>query len=466
MRGYVFPITVSAVLAAGGAAAIAMWLTGAPSQALALRVPGSDRSPQATQAAMGPVTIEGKLTQGDGAPSDLAGSWPQFRGANLDNISTETVRLARTWPAGGPPVLWKIVVGEGYAAAAVRRGRVYLIDYDKQQQADAVRCLSLADGKEIWRYSYPVKVKRNHGMSRTVPAVTDKYVVTIGPKCHLSCLDATTGEPKWPTVDLTRAYGAKVPPWYAGQCPLIENGRIIIAPAGEALMVAIDCATGEVVWKTPNPHGWRMTHSSIVPMQFYEQRMYVYCASGGVVGVAAQDGRLLWETRDWKISIANVPSPVPVGDDRIFLTGGYNAGSMMLELTEKGDQIVPRPAFRLEPNVFSSPQHTPILYQGHLYAVRPDGQLACASLDGELVWASGSANVFGLGPFLIADGMLFVMNNEGRLTIARASPTGYKPLAQADVLRGHDAWGPMALASGRLIARDLTRMVCIDVKAP
>ena len=27
-------------------------------------------------------------------------------------------------------------------------------------------------------------------MSRTVPAVTDKYVVALGPKCHVMCLDA------------------------------------------------------------------------------------------------------------------------------------------------------------------------------------------------------------------------------------------------------------------------------------
>ena len=65
------------------------------------------------------------------------------------------------------------------------------MDYDREKKQDAVRCLSLADGKEIWRYSYPVAVKRNHGMSRTMPAVTDKYVVGHGPKCHVACLDAT-----------------------------------------------------------------------------------------------------------------------------------------------------------------------------------------------------------------------------------------------------------------------------------
>ena len=37
-------------------------------------------------------------------------------------------------------------------------------------------------------------IKRNHGMSRTVPAVNGRDIVTMGPKCHGTCLDAETGE--------------------------------------------------------------------------------------------------------------------------------------------------------------------------------------------------------------------------------------------------------------------------------
>ena len=54
----------------------------------------------------------------------------------------EKVTLARTWPAEGPRVLWSVDVGEGYAGAAVLEGRVYLLDYDQDKQADVVRCLS------------------------------------------------------------------------------------------------------------------------------------------------------------------------------------------------------------------------------------------------------------------------------------------------------------------------------------
>ena len=130
----------------------------------------------------------------DGKPSALPGSWPRFRGERFDGIGLPGVPLARRWPSGGPKKLWQIELGEGHAGAAVFAGRVYVHDYDRAKADDAVRCFSLDDGREIWRFSYPDNVKRNHGMSRTVPAVTEKYLVTMGPKCHVSCLDPYTGK--------------------------------------------------------------------------------------------------------------------------------------------------------------------------------------------------------------------------------------------------------------------------------
>ena len=118
---------------------------------------------------------------GAGKPLDMAGSWPRFRGPQSDGISRETQPLARIWPGGGPRSVWSVEVGEGFAGPVIDRGRVYLMDYDREKQRDALRCLSLGDGAEIWRYSYPVSVKRNHGLTRTVPAVTGGKVVALGP---------------------------------------------------------------------------------------------------------------------------------------------------------------------------------------------------------------------------------------------------------------------------------------------
>ncbi|HNU52627.1 MAG TPA: PQQ-like beta-propeller repeat protein, partial [Verrucomicrobiota bacterium] len=368
---------VTAGVALLALALLLAWLRLGPDRTLTPRVPGTDQPPGgAAAAAAGNPVLVGKTVRGDGQPSTLPGAWPGFRGPQRTGIAPAGTSLARSWPASGPRQIWGIDVGEGYAGPAVLNGRVYLMDYERETKADALRSLSLEDGREIWRFTYPVAVKRNHGMSRTVPAVTDTRIVAMGPKCHVACLDAVSGELKW-GLDLVKDYGTTVPPWYAGQCPIIEGDRVILAPGGkEALLLAVSLETGKPLWQTPNPRDWKMTHASLATVEFDGKRQYVYCASGGVVGVNAQDGAILWETPDWKISIATVPSPVALDNGRIFFSGGYNAGSLMLELAATNGVITPRTLFRLDPGVFGATQQTPILHQNHLYGVRPDGRFA------------------------------------------------------------------------------------------
>ena len=454
-------IPIPAAIAA--AAALLLWFGRRSDATLTLRVPGTDHAPGLDAGAgLNPV-LAGKLTHFEGQPASLPGEWRRFRGAQSDAISRETNHLARNWQSAEPRELWAIDVGEGYAGAAVLNGRVYVMDYDREKKQDALRALSLADGREIWRYAYPVSIKRNHGMSRSVPAVTDKYVVAMGPKCHVLCADALTGELRW-GLDLAAQYGATVPPWYSGQCPLIDQEAVILAPGGpNALLLALDLATGKELWKSPNPHNWRMTHSSIIPMEFEGERMFVYCANNGVAGISAKDGAILWETLDWKISIATVPSPLILEGGKIFLTGGYNAGSELLQLRKTAEGFRVETLFKVGPEVFGATQHTPVVYNGHLYGVRADGKFVCLGLDGKPVWASSAGQQFGLGSFLLADGVIFALNDTGLLRLIDASPDKFNLLSQAQVLKGRESWGPMALAGGRLIARDFTRMVCLDV---
>lgn len=460
MKNFLTPALIPICLAVAGLLALLFVLGGDSTQGLTERLPGFDGTPEQMTVEGGRAAVTGQLFTFDGVASKLSGSWPRFRGADFDNISRGDVGLAGDWPADGPLVLWSVDLGEGYAGPAILNGRVYVVDYDMQAKADAVRCFSLDNGAEIWRYSYPVKIKRNHGMSRTVPAVNENYLVAMGPKCHVTCLDSQTGDYLW-SIDLVTEYGTKVPLWYAGQCPVIEEGRAILAPAGKALLIAVDCETGQIVWESENPNDWKMTHSSIMPMEFGGRRFFVYCASGGVVGVSADNGQILWQTDAWKMR-TNVPSPVVAGDGLIFLSAGYNQGCMMLQLSEADGMISAEMVFRLEADVFGADQQTPIFYNGFIYGVRPDEQLACLDVQGNVIWTSGPESKFGMGPFMIADDLMFIMNDEGLLTLAQVSVEGYEQLGRWKVLAGHESWGPMAIASGRLIVRDFTTMVCLD----
>lgn len=460
-----------AISVAAAVAALAFWFTYDPAGGLDARVPGNDGTPAEARDASGAVNLAGTFQQFDGVPANLPGAWPRFRGADYDNIVKDGPPLADTWDEQGPPVLWSLELGEGHAAPAVLNGRVYVLDYDEAERKDAVRCFSLDDGREIWRHSYPVVVKRNHGMSRTVPAVSDKLLVTMGPRCHVVCLEPVTGAFKW-GVDLQRDYGTKEPLWYSGQCPLIDNGQVILAPCGkDVLMLALDGDTGKPAWQTPNPHGWDMSHSSIVPMEIASVRMYVYCAVGGMLGVAAEGaeaGKVLWEL-PWNAKVV-APSPVSLEDGRIFMTAGYGEGGMTIRVQEQGGAFTAEVLETHGPkDGLACEQQTPIFHGGRLYTIMPKdagalrGQFVCYNPDGTQAWASGQSNRFGLGPFVLADGKFYILDDSGLLTMARLSETGYEPLARAQVLHGSDAWGPMAIVGGRMLLRDSKQMVCISI---
>ena len=466
---------VLAVVAGAAVVCLRWWLAYDPAKDFVEFIPGMDGSLGVPKPAAETVRIGEFGEAFNVTPAALAGSWPRFRGPDASNISHETTRLAERWGEAGPKLLWSVDLGEGHAAPVVNNGRVYVLDYDEARRADALRCFSLRDGREIWRRWYRVNVKRNHGMSRTVPAVTDKYVVTIGPRCHVMCVDAVSGALLW-GMDLEKDFGAVVPLWYTGQCPLIDGGVAVFAASGKkALVLGVDCETGAVLWQTPNPDGWEMSHSSVMPMTLNGKKMYVYAAVGGIAGVSAEKGdrgTVLWKTAGWNPSVV-VPSPVVFPDGRVFVTAGYGAGSMMLKVSEEEGAYRVNSLYKIRPQEgLACEQQTPVLYEGLLFGILPNdagelrNQFVCFDPDGKILWASGKDHLFGLGPYMTADGKFFILSDEGVLTAARASTEKFVPLDQARVLQGRDSWGPIALAGGRMLLRDSRRMVCIDVAAP
>lgn len=408
-------------------------------------------------------------------------SWSRFRGTNFDNICTQNISLPDKWPKDGPKILWKVKLGEGHAAPAIRNGKVYLLDYDDENKDDVLRCFSIANGEELWRRWYKIKIKRNHGISRTIPAVNDDFVVTIGPKCQTMCVDSNSGDFLW-GFDLAKDFGTKIPLWYTGQCPIIDKNIAIIAPAGkDILMMGVDCRSGKILWKTPNIKKMNMSHSSIMIMTIAGKRVYVYAAIGGIVAVSAEEGDLgdlLWSSEKWSHSVIS-PSPLYIGDDKIFLTAGYGGGSMVIKINAiKGDkgntidykvevlqEITPKEGIACE-------QQTPIFIDDKIYSILPkdSGLLrqqfvaVNASDITKIVNKSGKNRKFGLGPFIFIDNKFFILSDDGILSMMRTTGDGFLLLGKAKVLDGHDAWGPIAIAGSKMLLRDSKNMVCIDLE--
>lgn len=392
-----------------------------------------------------------------------AENWPQFRGAHRDGISRET-GLYREWPADGPKALWTTEVCQGYAAPAIFDGMVYFNDYSEEAVEWYVRCLTLAEGKEQWRYREATRIRPNHGITRTVPATDGKYVFSLDPKCVLHALNAADGKQLW-QKHFVREYNTRIPPWYNGQCPLLDGDRLIVAPGGDALMVALDKATGEEIWRTPNPDGWLMSHASVMPAELGGVKQYLWTTLMGVVGVAADDGRILWSF-PWKFNVAAAPSPIAVDGERVFATSGYDAETVMFRVRREGEGFTTEKIWSYGSDVWNSECHTPIVWSGHLFAVgkKSRGLFTCLDFDGRIVWTSEGQASFGLGGFIMADGMFYVLEGDtGMLRLLEASTTGYKELAAAQVLSGHDVWGPPALSDGKLLIRDLGKLICLEV---
>jgi outer membrane protein assembly factor BamB len=413
-----------------------------------------------------------------GKPASLPGSWPCFRGPKYDNIVSD-VSLANRWPKAGPPVKWTLNgLGEGYSGAAVLAGRVYLQDYDAANKEESLRCFSLEDGKEIWRRSYAMKISNSHGFTRTVPVVTDKYVVCLGAMSHVLCVDAQTGAMKW-GIDLMAEYGTQsmAKDWYSAQCPLIEGSTVILAPCGkDVLMMGVDLESGKPVWTTPNPENLQLAHSSITPMTLNGKKSYVYCAEWGtMVGVSGEKenaGTLLWQVKVLNKKTIS-PSPVVLDDGHIFMTAGYSAGSALVKISQAGGKYEAKLVWTLEEKEgLCCEQQTPVYFNKLLYGLIPISagarreQLVCMNPydKGKIVWESGNQKRFGqYEPILLADGKFFVLDKDAALTLVKAGTDKYEELGRCKLLQGHEAWAPIALAGNLMLLRDSKTMICIDV---
>ena len=411
--------------------------------------------------------------------------WPGFRGPRRDNQVVTTRKM--TLEEGDFKELWSVTTGEGHAAPVISEGRVYVLDYDEGLSSDALRCFDLMTGRQLWRRWYRVPMKRNHGFSRTIPAVSHASVVTIGPEGHVMCCDKTTGAMLW-SIDMKKRFSTEIPFWYTGQCPLIDNDVLVLAPAGkDTLMLGINVKTGKTLWATPNTVNFKMSHSSVIPMILGGMPTYVYIGVGGVCGVSAEGGQssdvtkgnhcgqLLWSVSKWQPSVV-APSPLQIGPNQVFLVAGYGAGGALLQVDRQGTSwnAVIKESYKANEGM-SSEQQTPINYKGTLVTILPkDGggmreRLAMYKPDNlhTPIWTSAADERFGLGPYIVIDDRLFALKEDGELYVYRLNAGSMTLLRKQRVFdEGIDAWGPMAYADGLLLVRDSKTIKCLRILNP
>ena len=397
--------------------------------------------------------------------------WPQYLGPNRNGISPET-GLLRSWPTTGPKVLWTVSLGAGYGGAAISQGKVYVLDRTGDEK-DVLRCLDFNTGKELWSYQYDAPGRVQHPGSRSTPAVDRDYVYTCGSFGDVYCVDTNTQKPVWNKnvwKDFDKGAG---PRWAISQNPLIYGDLLILASqTAKAGVVAYDKLSGEVKWASPALAG-KVGYVSpcMVKIAGDDQLVMITAgarggASGVVAGMDPKNGKTLWSYEGWNCQIP-VPNVTEIGDGRLFITGGYQAGSVMLKIEKAGDSFAATEVFKTQ--AFGTHVHPAILYKGHLYGhcttnETRDG-LVSMDLDGNVKWKTGSSPLFDKGGSVLADGLILSLDGrEGILYLIEPDPAGFKPLASAKLLSTKECWGPLALSDGKLVIRDQEQMKCVEVR--
>ncbi len=411
------------------------------------------------------------------AMSVSAQDWPQYLGPNRDGTSPQT-SLLRTWPEEGPEVLWTVDVGVGFGGPVVQDGRVYLLDRDNQV-GDNMRCFDLTSGEELWNYGYNAPGTVRFPGSRSVPIVDGDYIYSCGHNGDLYCIDINTHRPVWNKNIWTDFGGGRIPTWAITQNPLIYDDLLIVASqTPQAGVVAYEKLTGNVAWTTPSLGATGYVSPAIVNVVGEAHVVMITASSRGgggtVAGINPLTGEILWEYNNFSCIIA-VPSAFDVGEDRVLIVAGYEAGATMLRVEKErnGSYSVTE---LYKNRDFGAHTQPPILYNGYFYAQystneRKDG-LVCMSIDGEIQWKTRRSPLFEKGGMILADGLILSTDGSITLYLIEPDPSAFKPISSVELLVAADVdeprygvqnWAPLALADGKLLIRDQNRLICLRV---
>ena len=317
-------------------------------------------------------------------------------------------------------------------------------------------------GKTIWSGDYPTHYQDAFGFDegpRATPAVDGKRVYTFGAQGVLSCWDVDSGKKTW-SVDVQAKFSSEGGFFGMACSPLIEGNAVILNIGGAkgAGVVAFDKTNGNVLWKATDDEA---SYSSPTAATIAGQRYVLVFTRAALVGLGPGDGKILFQF-PWRARIresVNAATPLVI-DDLVFISASYQTGAALLRIGASGVTKV-----WSGDNILSNHYATSVYHDGMLYGF--DGRqeygpsLRCVELKtGKVRWTQES---FGAGSILVADKYLLIMGEKGQLICAPATPDGFKPIAQAQVMPFEIRAYP-ALAEGLMFVRSKDKLVCLDLR--
>jgi outer membrane protein assembly factor BamB len=400
--------------------------------------------------------------------------WPQWRGPNRDGVSGEK-NLLQKWPDGGPTKLWTAAdLGGGYGTPSIAAGKIYGVG--KFGNEEKVWALNEADGKPAWSTPFAEAVKVGYGEGgRSTPTYADGKLFVVGMGGELACLTAADGKLVW-KKNYVKDFGGKVQNWGYSESVLVDGDAVVGTPgSASAALVKFKAADGDVIWKAEvaNP-GSAGGYSSPVKAEIHGVPMYVTLLgkSGGVVGIDAKTGKLLWQYTRVMNGIANIPTVVVKGDHVFCSTGYGDGGSALIQIEKVGDEFKVNEKKYLGARDVQNHHGGMVLVGDHLYMGRGhnNGLPTCVEFKtGTVVWKedNGAGKGTGSGCVTYADGMLYFRYQNGVMALVRASPGGFELAGRFDIPEksGKASWPHPVVSDGKLYVRDQEKLHCFDVKA-
>jgi len=379
--------------------------------------------------------------------------WPDFRGPQRDGNYDEQPVLA-TWPSGGLKPLWKQPVGGGYASFVIAGGLAFTIE--QRRGNEVVAAYDVQTGREAWTNSWAAFFQESMGGDgpRATPTWHNGTLYALGAAGELRAMEAASGKTIWRTNILQDA-GAQNIIWGMSGSPLLVDGKVIVQPGGpNASVVAYDAQTGKPVWKSQSD---QPGYASLVVATLAGQRQLVAIAAKRVMGLAVDDGKLLWEFPWTTMYDINAAQPVVTDGSHFVISSGYDHGSAMIEITRSGDALAARAVW--SNNEMKSRFSSSVLLHGYMYGF-DEGIFACIEAKtGKRVWKGGR---YGYGQVLLAGDRLVVLSEQGDLVLLRATPEKLDELARFSAIEGK-TWNVPAISGGILLVRNAREMAAFKI---
>ncbi|MEE8526118.1 MAG: PQQ-binding-like beta-propeller repeat protein [Thermoanaerobaculia bacterium] len=371
--------------------------------------------------------------------------------------------LAATWPEDGPRELWRRELGGGYSAITVVDGRLYTM-YRLKDDEEIVISLTADDGETLWEHRYEasldgLRVAYGKGPHST-PLVTGGRIFTIGMTARLTALDAASGRRIWWRGLWQALRGNQIARGYAAS-PVAYRDLVIttVGNAGRAVM-AFAQADGRIVWQSQD---FRASQSSPIVIDVGGRDQLVIFATDTIAGLDPISGELLWQHPHKSSLSYNISTPVWGSDGLLFMSSAYGSGSRMLRLGSDGDAPTVEELWkqdRLRIHFTNA-----VRIGDHVYGTTGQtGAKMLAAVDvhsGEIDWrdrAVGRANLLAAGDKAV------ILDEDGRLLLAELSPEGLEILAETQLFESQ-SWTVPTLVGQILYARDEETLVAVELPA-